>query len=157
MKVFLLPCYCRNFSLNCWFLREQGKNFMAGFVSWDYVRTPPFKYHKIKLSEIVNINESLVKRLASSKNIIVSTKLSNNMPLKLKSSWVIGSLLFRKHIYYAEQWIEIQRFTHTFQLISWLPLNLDNSNIVLRKFIHQCYYFAEKTQSSGYQTLHKWV
>ena len=40
---------------------------MAGFVSWDYVRTPPFKYHKIKLSEFVNINESLVKILASSK------------------------------------------------------------------------------------------
>ena len=40
---------------------------MAGFVSWDYVHTPPFKYHKIKLSEFVNINESLVKRLASSK------------------------------------------------------------------------------------------
>ena len=40
---------------------------MAGFVLWDYVRTPPFKYHKIKLSEFVNINESLVKRLASSK------------------------------------------------------------------------------------------
>ena len=67
LKVFVLPCYCRNFSLNCWFLREQGKNFMAGFVLWDYVRTPPFKYHKIKLSEFVNINESLVKRLASSK------------------------------------------------------------------------------------------
>ena len=40
---------------------------MAGFVLWDYVRTPPFKYHKIKLSEFVNINESLVKILASSK------------------------------------------------------------------------------------------
>ena len=40
---------------------------MAGFVLWDYVRTPPFKYHKIKLSKFLNINESLVERLGSSK------------------------------------------------------------------------------------------
>ena len=57
----------------------------------------------------------------------------------------MGSLLFQKQIYYAKQWIEIQRFIHTLQLISWMLLNLDNSNIVTRKFIHQCYYFAEKT------------
>lgn len=55
----------------------------------------------------------------------------------------MGSLLFRKQIYYAKQWIEIQHFIHTLQLISWMLLNLDNSNIVTRKFIHQCYYFAE--------------
>ena len=55
----------------------------------------------------------------------------------------MGSLLFQKQIYYAKQWIEIQRFIHTLQLISWMLPNLDNSNIVTRKFIHQCYYFAE--------------
>lgn len=71
------------------------------------------------------------------------------MPLKLKSSWVMGSLLFRKHIYYAKQWIEIQRFIHTLQFISWLLPNLDNSNIVTWKFIHQCYYLLKKLRVLG--------
>ena len=52
---------------------------MTGFVLWDYVCTPPFKYHKIKLSEFVNINESLVKRLASSKKSTSASVLNCRM------------------------------------------------------------------------------